>query len=481
MTLTSEQAYSRARIDLTTYKQIIKGDYIAAPHLNLLDAHLMACSMYLETGGQKGINRLIIEMPPRHGKTETVSKLYPTWHLGRNPSHFFMLVSYGATLAYKNSRSARNYMRSPYYNAIFPHAHLARDSKSVESWLIEKYEGGANALGITGGATGKGAHILVIDDPIKNRQEAESEVYRERTWNAFTSDLYTRLAPNGVIIIMATRWHMDDLTGRALDLNEGWVRLRLPAIAEDDDALGRDVGAPLWSTRYPLEVLEKTAQTLGEYEFASLYQQRPMASRAGLFDVSKIELVEPHEAPTGRKFKAVRFYDLAVTAKKTSDYTAGVKLGIDHDGTLYILDMYRQQRNPVDVKNDIIRNAHIDGQAVPIRLESEKAGIVQLDYLVRDPQLSGYTLDRKTPQGDKYTRAQPFASRVNADVVKMVRAPWNRALLDEMAVFPMGKHDDQVDALSGAYDMLGTHKPPAIAKTKRPIFPPSALASRRRR
>lgn len=450
--VTSSQAYRQAQMDLTTYKQILKRDYDCSPHLDLLDAHLMACSMYLETGGKRGINRLIIEMPPRHGKTLTTSQMYPTWHLGRNPDHYMMLVSYGATLAHDNSRSSRNLMRDDYYRAIFPHAKLSDDRQAVDTWKIAKYEGGVNALGITGGATGKGAHVLIIDDPVKSRQEAESQTYRDRTWSAFTSDLYTRLAPNGVIIIMSTRWHMDDLSGRALDLDEQWTRLRLPALAEENDALGRAIGEPLWASRYDATYLDKVRRTLGEYEFSSLYQQNPMPSKAGLFDVAQIEIIEPSQVP--RDMERVRFYDLAVTAKKTSDYTAGVLLGIGKDETVYILHVYRVQKTPVDVKSDIILNAHADGRDVKIRLESEKAGIVQLDYLLQDPSLRGFTIDKKTPVGDKYTRAQPSASRVNNGKVKVLRGEWNRAFLDELAVFPMGAHDDQVDSLSGAYDML---------------------------
>lgn len=447
-------AYELGQSDFTAYKQIIRDDYQRAPHLDLLDDHLMQCTRYLETGGRQGISRLIIEMPPRHGKTLSTSQLYPTWHLGRNPNHYTMLVSYGATLAYDNSRASRNLIRDEYYHAMFPNTKLSTDRQAVDTWKVSGHEGGVNALGVTGGATGKGAHLLIIDDPVKNRQEAESEVYRERTWSAFTSDLYTRLAPNGVIIIMATRWHMDDLTGRALNLAEPWVRLRLPALAEENDPLGREVGQALWAERYNEQYLAQVRNTLGEYEFSSLYQQNPIPSKAGLFDTTQIEIIEPSQVPDRVDLEMMRFYDLAVTAKKTSDYTAGALVAVDRNETIYILHMYRVQKNPVDVKRDIISHAHVDGRETSIRLEAEKAGIIQLDYLLNDSDLRGYTLDAKPPVGDKYTRAQPFASRVNAGKVKMVRADWNRSALDEMAVFPMGAHDDQVDALSGAYDGL---------------------------
>lgn len=455
--ITSNEAYKKARVDLTTYKQIVKPDYDRAPHLDMLDSYLMAVSMYVESGGEKGIGFLIIEMPPRHGKTLTTSQLFPTWHLGRNPHHHIMLVSYGATLAYDNSRASRNLMRDDYYQAIFPGVMLSEDRQAVDTWKLQVYEGGVNALGITGGATGKGAHILVIDDAIKSRAEAESEVYRNRTWSAFTSDLFTRLAPGGAVVLMATRWHMDDLTGRALELadelNRDIVRLRLPALAEENDRLGREPGQALWQERYPDTRLHELRSTLGEYEFASLYQQKPMPSKAGLFDTSNIQIVDsiPPDI-TG----TVRFYDLAVTAKKTSDYTAGVKLALLPDERLIVLDVYRVQKRATDVNEDIIQNAQIDGRDVKIRLEAEKAGIIQLDFLLQRPELRGYVIDKEPPVGDKYTRATPFATRVNAGQVSLLRGAWNRAFIDELAVFPMGAHDDQVDAVSGAYYMFAT-------------------------
>jgi len=463
----TEQALERARGNLTVFKQVLYRRYLRAGHLDLLDRALTQVSRYVETGGAGGIGRLVIEMPPRHGKTVTTSRFYPAWHLGRNPEHRVMLVSYGASLADKNSRAARNLIRSPYYQAIFPSVQLAADSRAVDSWDLSTVEGGVDALGIGGGATGKGAHILIIDDPVKNRAEAESETYRDRTWEAFTSDLYTRLEPGGAIVIMSTRWHMDDLTGRALQMEgEDWKRLRFPALAEDDDPLGRQEGDALWPARFPQDVLLGVQSALGSYEFASLYQQRPIARTGGLFDPLKIEIVD--HAPELER--TVRFYDLAVTKKTTSDYTAGVKLGRAKDGRIVVLDVWRDRRELPDIHEAIVQNALIDGAETSIRLEAEKAGVIELAFLLRDRRLGGHRIDAVPPKGDKYTRAGPFASRVNGGQVLMVRGAWNRAFLDELAVFPAGAHDDQVDAASGAYEMIDhqrefmiTEAPSAVA------------------
>src|SRR3970040_1511842 len=254
-----EKLRRQARSNLTTYKRLMYRRSQHARHLEALDWHREKVPRYVETGGREGIGRLIVEMPPRHGKTVTVSLLSPTWHLGRNPDQRVMLVSYGATLAFKNSRAARNLIRAPRYQALFGHQ-LSRDSAAVDSWSFEEtpdragQEGGADALGATGGASGKGAHVLILDDLVKNREEAESKLQRDKVWDGFKDDLETRLEPGGAIIVVMTRWHTDDVVGRLLQ-EPGWTRLRLPAIAEDDDPLGRQPGEALWPARYPIERL----------------------------------------------------------------------------------------------------------------------------------------------------------------------------------------------------------------------------------
>lgn len=458
-----EKARRKLQRDFTAYKKFVFRDYIDSKHLRVLDQLLMEVSTYATTEGRAGIGRIIIEMPPRHGKSVTVSRLFPTWHLGNHPTHRVMMVGYGASLSEKHSRYARNLIRSPEYQAVFSQVdangavyhqiRLAEDSQAVQEWDLQETEGGASALGIGGAATGKGANILIIDDPIKNRAEAESETIREKIWDSYTDDLLTRLEPGGAVIIIHTRWHTDDLIGRLLaNEPEDWHRLRLPALAEDHDILDREPGEALWPERFTRAHLENIRDKRGQYTWASLYQQNPIPSTAGIFDTAKIEIIDG--IPDG--LSPVRFYDLAVTAKKHSDYTAGAKMAVDRQENVYILHMYRQQKTPTQVQADIIQNAKMDSRDVHIRLEAEKAGIIQLDFLLAEPELRGYTLDAKPPEGDKFTRAQPFAARVNAGKVKMLRGLWNRALIDELAVFPMGAHDDQVDALSGAYDMLST-------------------------
>lgn len=435
------------------FKKAMYPPYQHVLHQAFLDRYLIEVARYVETGGQEGIGRLIVEMPPRHGKTINISKLFPAWFEGRNPDRRLINTSYSAKLANRNSRAVRNYIRDKRYGRFFPTIKLSRDTASLAEWDIENREGGMISAGVGGGVTGHGAHILNVDDPIKSRLEAESPTYRENLID-WWGDVYTRLEePGGAAIVTHTRWHQADLIGHLTNPDmavDDFVVIRLPAIAEENDLLGRQPGEALWPERYPLAKLEKRRETLGEYRFAAEYQQKPIARSGQLFDPLLIEIID--EAPECKAW--ARFYDLAATAKSRADYTAGLKMGITEDEYIILADMFRGQMTPTDVHEGIVQNAQIDGRHVPIRLEAEKQGIVQLDYLLDDERLRGYTIDAMPPVGDKYTRAQPFASRVKNRRVKMVRGTWNRAYLEELATFPSGANDDQVDASSGAYEML---------------------------
>lgn len=438
-------------VPFSTFKQRIYPSYIEKHFHTYIAAHLEQVARYVATGGAEGTKLLAVSMPPRHGKTLEISRLFPAWLIGRYPHLRLIAASYGSTLAKRNSRYIRNLLATDNYRALFPGVELAADTASALEWDTTA-GGGLIAAGVGGGITGHGANLILIDDPIKSRAEAESETFRQRLKDWYADDLLTRLEePGGAIILIMTRWHTHDLLGWLLeDDADKWTVLRLPALAEEGDPLGRAVGEALWPERYGTAVLEERRARMGEYAFAGLYQQRPLPSGGGLFDPLKIEIVD--HAPELER--TVRFYDLAVTKKTTSDYTAGVKLGRAKDGRIVVLDVWRDRKELPDIHEAIVQNALIDGAETSIRLEAEKAGVIELAFLLRDRRLSGHRIDAVPPKGDKYTRAGPFASRVNGGQVVMVRGTWNRAFLDELAVFPAGAHDDQVDASSGAYEQV---------------------------
>lgn len=410
-------------------------------------------------------------MPPRHGKSELVSRRLPAYILGKYPDIQVMATSYGASLSQRFNRDVQRIIDSDLYRNVFPNTQLfGKNIRTVASgtWMrnselfeIVNHNGSYRNAGVGGGITGMGFDRGIVDDPFKDAKQANSPTFRDSVAEWFESTFYTRQQKDAGICITMTRWHMDDTVGRLLDAmtqvdGEQWEVLELPAVMRDVDNKHprdpRNFDEALWESDYPRSFLNKV-EVQNKYVFAALYQQTPIPIGDGLFDTSKIEIVD--NVPQG--MQSIRFYDLAVTAKKTSDYTAGCLLAIGKDETVYILHMYRVQKNPVDVKNNIIQNAHTDGKQTRIRLETENSGLVQLDYLLRDPALRSYAIDGVRPQGDKYTRAQPIASRVNVGMVKMLKGAWNRAFLDELAVFPMGANDDQVDALSGAYDGLANY------------------------
>lgn len=429
--------------------------------------HRVLCH-YLDRWVAGEIKRLKVEMPPRHGKSELVSRRLPAYLLGLFPDDEVMATSYSADLSRRFNRDVQRVIDSPSYRNIFPDTTLSAANVRTTAqgtWLrnadifeIVGRKGVYKSSGVGGSIGGMGFKWGIIDDPVKGAKEANSATFRQSDWEWYTDVFWTRQAPDAAILLTMTRYNMDDLSGRIQmsmeqDGGENWVVLTLPAILESeadrhpDDP--RQVGQALWENRFNLDFLNK-ARTQNAYSFAALYQQKPIPHGEAVFDVVKIDTI--HTLPDCHTL--VRFYDLAVTVKKHSDYTVGLRLGITKDEDIIILHVYRVQKKMPDVEKDIAQNAALDGKATRIRLEAEKAGIVQLDYLMRREDLRGYTIDAKPPVGDKYTRAQPIATRVNNGKVKMLFGTWNRAFLDELATFPLGAHDDQVDALSGAYAML---------------------------
>ncbi len=222
--------------------------------------------------------RLIITMPPRHGKSETVTVRYAAWRLERDPKLNIILGSYNQKLANRFSRRIRAIVeeRIP----------LAKDKRSADEWETN-VRGGVKAVGVGAGITGFGGSLVIIDDPVKNRAQAESRTMRDNVWDWFNDDIYTRLEPGASIILIQTRWHEDDLAGRLLkqsaDGGEAWEKVDLPALAEDGDPLGRPIGKALWPERYSAEALEAIRRQQGTYSFSALYQQQPVPSDGGLF------------------------------------------------------------------------------------------------------------------------------------------------------------------------------------------------------
>lgn len=407
----------------------------------------------------------MVFMPPGSAKSTYGSVLFPAWFLAQAPRLNIIGASHTATLAQTFSRRVQAQIRE---HAATLGIELA--GEAADRW--ETTNGGEyRAVGVDGPIAGTRADIAVIDDPVKSRKDADSLTYRDNAWNWFNADLRTRLKPGGRIALIMTRWHEDDLAGRLLQVEGGrWRVIRLPAIAGADDQLGRAPGEPLWSDDgygYGAELAKKRA----EYEAAgamrdwqALYQQDPRPGEGALFQVTKIPVLDA--PPAGGRI--VRAWDLAATEQvgtRDPDWTAGVKLARYDDGRFVVHDVTRLRGGPEAVEAAVVNTARQDGTGVPVGLPQDpgQAGKAQVLYLTR--RLAGFRVESSPETGEKTTRAAPVAAQVNVGNLAIARGPWNRPFLEELAAFPSGAKDDQVDALSRAFAMLIAAPRPARVTT----------------
>ncbi len=381
-------------------------------------------------------------MPPRHGKTETVTVRYPVRWLRSHPGENVLLTGYNERFAHRLGRKSR---------AIAAQAGLALDplKQASDEWAM-RAGGVLMTRGVGSPPTGIGFGRIVIDDPIRKREDAESETYREKTWDWYTDDLYTRLEPGGAIILIATLWHEDDVCARAVASEPGrWTVLKLPALDGDGEAL--------WPERYDTTALERIREVMAQNEgirsWEALYQQNPTPKEGAFFKVGMLEIADA--APAG--MREWRGWDMGASAG-AGDYTAGVRIGLDTDGRYWVADVVRGQWS-TDERNRIIRQtAELDGQAVRIHGPQDPGAAGKDAALAFTRLLAGYAVKTEPVSGDKSVRADPFSAQVNAGNVRLVRGAWNRAFIEELRTFPLGTHDDQVDAVADAFNELAQRR-----------------------
>ena len=394
-------------------------------------------------------DRLMVLMPPGSAKSTYASVLFPAWFLAREPRSALISASHTAELAEHFGRRVRNLIVE---NSVTLGYGIAADNRAAGRW--ETTAGGTYiSAGVGGAITGRRADLVLIDDPVKSQAEADSAAARNNAWTWYRSDLVTRLRPAARIVLVMTRWHRDDLGGRLEDEaaagGDQWRVVRLPALAEADDPLGRASGAPLWPEWEDADALARKRAIVGPRAWSALFQQRPTAAEGLLFKAEKLGVIPA--LPAGGI--AVRAWDLASVAG-SGDWTVGAKLARLPDGRFVVADIVRLQGNPADVEAAIVNTAAQDGRAVQIGLPQDpgQAGKAQIAYLTS--KLAGYRVISSPETGSKETRAGPLASQCEVGNVLLLQAPWNRTMLDEMRDFPAGKYDDQVDALSRAFGML---------------------------
>lgn len=333
---------------------------------------------------------------------------------------------------------------------MFPGVRLAADSKAADSWNIQGDEGGMDAMGVGGGVTGKGGQLLIGDDLLAGREAAESVTIRQKTWDWYTDDFYTRREPGGAIILSGTRWHSDDPISRALKADPGkWTVLNLPAIAEDNDLLGRAPGEPLWLERYPLDVLEDIRRTLGAYSFASLYQQRPTPREGGLFRWKDINDNRVTKTPTLRRI--VVAIDPAVTATADSDETGIIVAGLGEDNEGYVLDDVTLSASPDKWAREAVTAYH-KWHADRIVAEVNNGGdLIELTVRTVDKNVS---FSQVRASRGKITRAEPVAALYEQGRVHHV-GTYAKLEDQQCSMMPgMPNSPDRVDALVWALTEL---------------------------
>lgn len=435
------------------------GLYKHFPHTDLICEHLQP----IADGEQKFI---IIEMPPRHGKSMTTTETFPSYYVMKNPTKRVITVSYADTLARKFGRKNRDKVKlvgQKLFNVnISPLVSKAND------WELENSGGGMISVGITGGATGHGADLLVIDDPFKNREEAESLLMRDKVFEEWESTFLTRLHGGGSIIIIMTRWHEDDLIGRLLKKsNFKWERLRLPAVAEDEnDLLQREVGEPLCpGLGYDKKWADDKKIQVGSRTWASLYQQRPSPADGNIFKRHWFRYYVPNEE-FRRKYdlgdevkvlprlfdKSVQSWDCTFKDTKKSDFVAG-HVWNRKQGEFFMLDREHDRMNLPATISAIRRLSTKWPDAIAKYIEDKANGPAVMQML--KGELTG--MIPVEPDGGKEARANavsPLFEAGNVYLPHPLYKPWVEEVIEELVSFPNGQHDDDVDAATQALNKL---------------------------
>lgn len=403
--------------------------YQPAPHHHLIAEKLEA----VERGE---IDRLMIFMPPRMGKSELASIRFPAWCLGRHPERRIIGSSYAADLAYRFSRQARNIINDPRWP--FPNVRLSADSASVKAWDIAGNTGGYIGAGVGGPITGAGAHLLIIDDPVKNAEEAGSQTYRDAVWEWYQSTAYTRLEDKGAVVLIQTRWHHDDLAGRLmLESERGgdqWVIVKLPAI--DDD------GGALWPEKYDVEALERIKGAVGSRAWTALYQQEPTDDAGAI--IRREWWRSYRQLP--EMDHVIQIWDTAFKAKETSDWSVCATWGSGSDG-YYLIDLWRDRVTFPDLKR---KAAMLYEQRRPdaVVIEDAASGQSLIQELKRETKIP---IIAYKPDKDKVARVNAVTPIIEAGRAFLPEsASWLAGFIEEHTQFPNGAHDDQVDTTSMA-------------------------------
>ncbi|HEY3778174.1 MAG TPA: phage terminase large subunit [Rhizomicrobium sp.] len=435
------------------------------PRTTFLDNwHIAVLAAKLESVRLGQTRRLIVNLPPRHLKSHAASIAFPAWWLGHDPSAQLLCVSYGQELSDKLSRDCRTLMTSRFYETLFP-TRLSPMRSAVEEFATTAH-GFRLATSVGGVVTGRGGDVIIIDDPLKP-EEAVSDSFRARVNDWYDNTLYSRLNDRrrGAIVIIMQRLHEDDLVGHVLG-QEDWDVVSFPAIAEDDEryeiatasgvrTFGRMAGEALHSEREPLEEIERIRRTLGSWNFAGQYQQRPSPLGGATVKRDWFRLFDAEPRPFER---IVQSWDTANKATELADYSVCTTWGVKQKH-FYLLDVFRQKLNYPELKRAVRAQAAQFG-AEAVLIEDRASGTQLIQELIREGL---HAVKKVTPDADKVMRLHAQTGAIENGFVHLPRAaPWLEDYLAELMTFPRSRHDDQVDSTSQALAFLATPDPMAF-------------------
>ena len=422
--------------------------------------------------------RLMIQMPPRHGKSQLASIELPAWFLGNYPNKEVILCSYAADLALDFSRAVRERLRDKEYQVIFQKARLDKDNQNAQGWKTTK-KGGFLPAGVGGPITGKGAHILIIDDPVKNAEEADSETSREGNKRWYATTAYTRLAPGAGVLIIQTRWHDDDLSGwleRQMELDEGddFEIVRYPAESVEKEVY-RNVGEALHPERYSYKEIMRIKKAVGPRTWAALYQQNPVPDDGAYFKKQHFQFYDPAETP--EDLTKMGAWDLAIGQKEQNDFSVGLTWGRSYTDEFYLLEMIRGHLDAYEIVEAMCDSWENHRQYI-IGMEkgmiSMSLGPYMKDAIARRKLYGMYVEELAVGKRDKVARARTLQALFQQGRIWLpdpVKCPWVTVLMNELLRFPHGKNDDIVDAFAWLALMLTETPPPGPSYSAIPHKP----------
>lgn len=410
--------------------------------------------------------RLMIFAPPRHTKSELASRRFPAWYLGRNPDKQIICTTYGHSFAADFGRDVRNIVTGEEYGNIFD-TKLRADSKSANRWHTDK-DGVYISTGVGGAITGRGAHLALIDDPVKNRDEADSEIFRERVWNWYTSTLYTRLMPGGAIVIIMTRWHEDDLAGRLLEDQkaggEQWEVVNLEAVENE----GTKSERALWPEWYDLETLKSIKRAVGIRDWGALYQQNPKPAEGTLFKRDWFNRFHLGEEPD--LLNKYLSSDYGVT--EDGDFTELGVWGVDEGFNLYAVDWWHGQETADVWIGELLRLANKHkvlcsfGESGVIRRAIEPF----LNKRIQKERIF-FRQEWIARTSNKVAMSRGFQGLAASGKVFIPYGIIGDRVIDQLCAFPAVKHDDAVDVCA----LIGL----ALSDQHEAIAPPTRPSARR--